>query len=229
MTVVSLPYIYPIESSPYNEGLPFWLFWFLLSLIGLLFFFIFLRNKELRRRIDFFFLRTKKRSLQIHLQQQMKRENKRKEKLWLEVGKIAYKNELNVVGTEALVKSLKVLERKKEEILAQLSSPSDHPQVDQKRKFPYSNNSPIKSLSEDKLSLKFPYFWPKKRAKLEHKLNALEKRTTTLLITLGKITDTQRVSHPELLPLYDKIDITKAKLSYLEQRLNLFTVFIFPL
>lgn len=217
-----------------KEGLPFWLFWLLVTLIGLLLFFIFLRDKDLRRRIDFFFLSARNRSLQIHLRRQMKREKKRKEKLWLDLGRVVYEHKLAIDGTEAIFRSLDALERKKQQIIGELdyvqnnltivqtqasSSPSVTPELNPELIL-NSKASPPNRIHFDKDSLKSKAAWQRKKNKLEEKIKDLEEQTEDFLITLGRITDTLRFKNEKLNPLYDKIDSVNLKLSHLEQRLD---------
>jgi chromosome segregation ATPase len=217
-----------------QEGLPFWLFWFLVGLIALLVFFIFLRDKDLRRRIDFFFLSAKNRSLQIHLRRQLNREKKRKERLWLELGRIVYEKRINIKGTETMVKTIASLERKKEELLSQLDY---FPRIPENLSFipasaqpagPELNNPLPKSTErpdEARIQLngkkaKTRIARKKKQGKLEGKINDLERQINNLLITLGRTADTLRLKEEKLLPLYEKIDAANLRLSHLEQRLD---------
>lgn len=211
-----------------QEGLPFWLFWLLIALVGLLIFFIFLRDKDLRRRIDFFFLGARNRSLQIHLRRQMKREKKRKERLWLDLGRNVYKHKFTIEGTEAILRSLYSLERKKHQILSELNNlqlnlqmtpieDSSSPSVSQELSFEISS---VARIYFDKESPKSKATWQRKKSKLEEKIKDLEEQANDYLITLGRITDTLRPKNEKLIPLYEKIDSVNVKLSHLEQRLD---------
>ncbi len=53
----------PEAARHLREGIPYWIFWFLLSLILLLLLFIFLRDKDLRRRLSLVLAGAKKRML----------------------------------------------------------------------------------------------------------------------------------------------------------------------
>lgn len=184
-----------------HDGLPFWVFWFLLSLIGLLILFIFLRNKELRRRIDSFFLQIKKGFLSLHLKHQIKREEKRKEKIWWELGKIVYEHGLAITGAEIWLKNLRELERQKDQLLAH-------------------------SAFEHKAFLKWPQPWKKNSNKLKSQFKGLEEQFHTGLIKLGKMADAQRNYQEKLIPFYEKIDTLESKLSHLEKRLHSLNLFL---
>jgi len=70
-------------------GLPYWLFWFLLCVILLLLATIFLRDKDLRRRMSAFLSGTRRRMLSLRLQAKLKREEEKKSALWRELGRRA--------------------------------------------------------------------------------------------------------------------------------------------
>ena len=55
------------------EGLPFWTLWFLLLVILLLVVFIFLRDKDLRRRISAFLSGARRHMTRLRIQAKMKR------------------------------------------------------------------------------------------------------------------------------------------------------------
>ena len=72
------------------EGLPYWLLWFLLCVILLLVAFIFLRDKDLRRRISSFLSGARRHMLRLRLQVKLKKERLKKTALWRELGKLAW-------------------------------------------------------------------------------------------------------------------------------------------
>ncbi len=72
------------------EGLPFWLLWLLLCVILLLVVFIFLRDKDLRRRISAFLSGARRHMTRLRIQAKLKRERERKTALWRELGKKAW-------------------------------------------------------------------------------------------------------------------------------------------
>ncbi len=98
------------ESPIPREGLPYWTLWFLLCIIALLTFFIFLRDKSMRQRLNLFFSRAKRRLVKIRLQARLKREIRKKEELIRELGQNAWKENVSVEKSEKIVKELKSLE-----------------------------------------------------------------------------------------------------------------------
>ena len=77
-----------------TEGLPFWLLWFLLFVILLLVVFIFLRDKDLRRRISTFLSGARRHMLRLRLQAKLRKEKEKKRALWRELGKQAWNEDL---------------------------------------------------------------------------------------------------------------------------------------
>ena len=69
------------------RGLPYWLFWFLLCVILLLLATIFLRDKDLRRRMSAFLSGTRRRMLSLRLQTKLNHEKEKKAALWRELGR----------------------------------------------------------------------------------------------------------------------------------------------
>jgi len=99
--------------DPAREGLPFWIFWLLLSIILLLLFFIFLRDKDLRRRLSAFLSGAKRTMLRLRLQAKLRKEKDKKSELWKELGRKAWSEDIQVEGTAEVCRRLKVLEEEK--------------------------------------------------------------------------------------------------------------------
>jgi len=70
-----------------REGIPYWIFWFLLSLILLLLLFIFLRDKDLRRRMSLSLAGTKSRMMRKQWEVRLRRQRRRKTILCREIGR----------------------------------------------------------------------------------------------------------------------------------------------
>ncbi len=99
----------PIEASGLQntvdiqkEGLPFWIFWFLLCVILLLVVFIFLRDKDLRLRISAFLSGAKRSLLRLRLQAKVRKEKEKKNGIWKELGRRAWSENVRVDGTDEL-------------------------------------------------------------------------------------------------------------------------------
>lgn len=88
------------QPSLQREGLPYWLFWFLLCIIMLLIVFIFLRDKQLRVRLSSFLAGAKRRSLLFRLKFQLKKERQKRGTLLRKLGEKAWGEDIPVKGSE---------------------------------------------------------------------------------------------------------------------------------
>lgn len=100
-------------NSDLKEGLPYWMFWLLISFILLLLAFIFLRDKELRRNMDDFFFRTRKKLIKYRHQRRIARENRKKERLIFDLGQKAWDKRVEVKNGKKVFRELQYLEEKK--------------------------------------------------------------------------------------------------------------------
>ncbi len=94
-----------------QEGLPFWLLWFLLCVILLLVVFIFLRDKDLRRRISAFLSGARRHMLRLRIQAKLKKEQEKKAALWRELGKQAWDEDVQDSCVEEECSKLSVLDQ----------------------------------------------------------------------------------------------------------------------
>lgn len=97
-------------SADVPEGLPFWLLWFLLCVILLLVVFIFLRDKDLRRRISSFLSGARRHMIRLRLQVKLKREKEKKAALWRELGKLAWSEDVGAACIDDECRKLAGLE-----------------------------------------------------------------------------------------------------------------------
>jgi chromosome segregation ATPase len=92
------------------EGLPFWTLWFLLLVILLLIVFIFLRDKDLRRRISAFLSGARRHMTRLRIQAKLKKEREKKTGLWRELGKQAWNEDVQTACIEEECARLAVLD-----------------------------------------------------------------------------------------------------------------------
>jgi len=93
-----------------REGLPYWIFWLLLCIIILLLAFIFLRDKDMRRRLDSFFSGIKKKLIKIRLYSILKREKIKQENFILEIGQKCWEEGMEISTGEAVLSKLDSME-----------------------------------------------------------------------------------------------------------------------
>lgn len=99
-----------------SEGLPFWLLYVLVCVILLLTSFIFLRNKDLRLKLNFFFSGAGRRMRSLRLKAQIKHERAKRNLLFQEVGKKVWLEHIDVRGTERELQALAGLESRLERL-----------------------------------------------------------------------------------------------------------------
>ena len=95
-----------------QEGLPYWSLWFLLCIILLLFAFIFLRDKDLRQRLNRFLFGAKKKLIRFRLQTRLKIAARKRKDLHRYLGQKIWEEGLEVQGGEKLIRTLSRLEEK---------------------------------------------------------------------------------------------------------------------
>jgi hypothetical protein len=92
-------------------GLPFWIIWLLLCVILLLLAIIFLRDKDLRRRMSAFLSGTRRRMVRLRLQAKLNREKEKKASLWKELGRRAWSEDVAAGCVAEECRKLGVLEK----------------------------------------------------------------------------------------------------------------------
>ena len=102
----------PQDALP-REGLPYWILWLLVFVIILLLTFIFLRDKDLRRRLSYLLSGGKRKLLRLHLQLQIKREKRKRLGCIKAAGKKAWSLDLRPARGESILRELGALEDKK--------------------------------------------------------------------------------------------------------------------
>ena len=103
-------------NAPPTDGLPYWIFWLLISFILLLLAFIFLRDKKLRRKMDECFFLSRKRLIKLRHQRRMAREIRKKERLIMEIGQKAWEKRIEIKNGQKVFRDLQYLEEKSEKL-----------------------------------------------------------------------------------------------------------------
>jgi len=97
-------------------GFPFWIFWLLIFIIALLLVFIFLRDKDLRRRLDSFFKGIRNRLRKVRLMATLKKEQQRHENFMFELGRRAWEEDVEVPSANSLRNQLARLDKQKSDL-----------------------------------------------------------------------------------------------------------------
>jgi len=96
------------------EGLPTWLFYLLICVILFLVLFIFLRDKDLRRRLSAFLSSAKRKMIRLRLQARLKKEKERKALLWNELGKTAWSEDIPLDSAADIRRKLAAVEEERQ-------------------------------------------------------------------------------------------------------------------
>ncbi len=104
---------FPSSPALPRDGLPYWIFWFMLLIILLLGLFIFLRNKNLRMRLSSFLAGARRRSILIRLRFQLKKEHQKKAELLKKLGEKAWGEDIRIKDDDSIRARLKELFEKR--------------------------------------------------------------------------------------------------------------------
>lgn len=95
-----------------KAGLPFWLFYLLLSVIVLLIIFNFLKNKSLRQRLSYTLAGPRRRFNRLRLQVQMRKEEQKKAELFRRLGELTSSKWPDLPEIEEIASEIRSLEEK---------------------------------------------------------------------------------------------------------------------
>jgi predicted nucleic acid-binding Zn-ribbon protein len=206
-----------------KEGLPYWIFWLLLCIILLLVAFIFLRDKDLRQRLNAFLSGAKRRMKRTQLQIRLNKEKRQKADLVRALGKRVWEGKIQNEKFLATFKELASLEGQDsgcqaelKDILAKIMTLKKEQEEARQR---------YKSLTKMKESGQQPDIEQARTAKDKAKhskkeIKVLEKRILTGQATLkdiqshkdrnfeqlGTFMDEKRLDLQEYQPIYAQID-----------------------
>jgi hypothetical protein len=206
-----------------REGLPYWIFWLLLCIILLLVAFIFLRDKDLRQRLNAFLSGAKRRMKRTQLQIRLNKEKRKKADLVRGLGKRVWKEKIQNEKFLATFKELERLESQDSGCQAELKDILA--KIMTLKKEQEEARQCYKSLMKMKESGQQPDMeqvrTAKEKAKLSKKeIKDLEKRIRTGQLTLkdiqshkernfeqlGTFMDEKRLDLKDFLPIYAQID-----------------------
>ena len=143
-----------------SEGLPYWIFWLLLFVILLLLVFIFLRDKNLRRRINLFLFGAKKKLMKIRLQARLKREFRKKDNMFRNLGKKAWEDQVKIPKGGKTEQELDNLEENRQELEREFNDTlekisgleTDHEKFIQKHKSSLAEQESVKKSYHKKMT-----------------------------------------------------------------------------
>lgn len=192
-------------AAAFREGIPYWIFWFLLSLIALLLLFIILRDKDLRRRLSLRLAGTKRRLQKKRLQLRLSREKRRKIILRREVGRTVWGGK---ISPERFGSAFGRLGRLEGEIAARHGALQDlNDEISKTRG----------SLEDARRGRRIREFERKSREE-RRRLRESSREKSREYERLGALADEMRLEHGDLAELYARIDrVNRAVLAVLDQ------------
>ncbi|MGB8951112.1 MAG: hypothetical protein WCC06_00390 [Candidatus Aminicenantales bacterium] len=206
-----------------REGLPYWIFWLLLCVILLLLMFIFLRDKDLRRRLSAFLSGAKRRMKRTQLRVRLNREKRKKTDLLKDLGKKIWEEKIPAEKYGPIFTSLESSEKKHSSLQTELKEiisriirlKNEQEEVRQElknlEKLRTSQMQPEESLLREKkekerLLKKEIRECEKILRKGERTILDLEGLKDVYFEQIGRSADEKRIDHEELFPIYAEID-----------------------
>jgi chromosome segregation ATPase len=189
------------DSGLQREGLPFWILWLLLSVILLLVFFIFLRDKDLRQRLSLSLYGPRRRWNRITLQARLNKERKKRAVLFRDLGRTARSLKFRPKRSSGLVKRLEELELKLGQSRENMQKVSSRMEALQAAVKPRRRRglAAEKAIKAEKRELQ----------KVLKDIASLERHQNSVLEELGTLVRQERAGRPEFLPLYAQIDLAE--------------------
>ncbi len=189
--------IIAIQAMPslQKEGLPYWIFWFMLLIIALLLLFIFLRDKRLRLRLSSFLAGARRRSVLFQLKFRLKRERQKKGNILKRMGEKAWDADIRLMGAENIRASLAALVKRRDadqmeakNALSELErlhkrQEESRAQFEEKLKALSAEKQPfderLKKIKEEKKAIH--------KSKQESQVDALEKETRGVIKNIDRL------------------------------------------
>lgn len=197
-----------VAVNPAREGLPYWILWLLVSIILLLIFYIFLRDKDLRLRLSFFLAGTKRRMLRLRLQVKLKKERAKKIEIWKELGRTAWSEDVRAEGTAEIFEILKVLGEDLDAAQAEWHEAYTKIEALEKET---DQTEAWKSANRE---------WQMKKEAVQDRIIRIKKSSEPMYENLGKILDQNRPEHERLAIGYFQIDRADQTIRGLQARIE---------
>ncbi|MGB9893816.1 MAG: hypothetical protein ACPLRA_05335 [Candidatus Saccharicenans sp.] len=205
-----------------KAGLPFWLFYFLLSLIILLIFFNFLQNKDLRQKLSYILAGPRRRFDRLRLEVTIKKEEQKKAELLRKLGELSSIKWPDLPEIEEIASEIRSLEEKKASLQAQWHGL--YRQLEtfklEKRKLLANNNS-SGSLKRELVELeKKIATLEKEKTEIQESLLANNELLEPHHETIGRIIYKLRPDREDLSFLYFQIDKANKIIQELKEKME---------
>jgi len=189
------------DSGLQREGLPYWILWLLLCVIFLLITFIFLRDKDLRRRLSLSLYGPRRRWNRITLQARLNKERKKRAALFQELGRTARLLKFRPKKSSGLAKRLEELEQKLGLSQGEMQKVSSRMESLQAAVKPRRRKglTAEKAIKVEKRDLQ----------NILRDVSLLERHRNSVLEELGMMVKQERAARDAFLPLYAQIDMAE--------------------
>jgi hypothetical protein len=213
---MTLSVLAPVASPPEigGEGLPYWIAGLLASVIILLLVYIFLRDRDLRHRINEFLSGAKKRVKRAQLRLRLKRERRRRTEALADLGRTAWSLRVPGEAYDSCYANLTLLEKDERTKKAELQEVMNGVLEARKRLdeiAPGPGGRTAKSASPEQLEeirkLKKSLRLGERKIRAgQAVLRTIEEKRLEQFIDLGDLVDEARPDVPELLAVFVRID-----------------------
>lgn len=205
-----------------KEGLPFWLFYLLLSIILLLIFINFLQNKELRQKLSYTLAGPRRRFNQLRLKASLRKEEEKKSELFRQLGQLASVRWPELPEVEEIASEIRSLEEESGKLQAfwhEIYKNLEDLKLE-KEKLSLAQNPVVKNSARlEELYEKIARL-EKNRAEIQEKLLATKEMLEPHHETIGRVIYKLKPDREDLTFLYFQIDKTEEKITSLKNNIE---------
>ncbi len=213
-------------SSPelQESGLPFWLFYLLLSIILLLVFISFLRNRDLRQKISYALAGPRRKLERLRLQVILKREEEKKNDLLRrlgELGRLRWPNLEELKGLPDEVKSLEEKNSRLQEKWHRLYHEQERLKQEKKKLLTQTDSRGDLLEKREELEKNISIL-EKNRNDIQEEIIATDELLVPYYETIGKLLYKLRPDQEDLDYIYFQIDSIEKKIKETKEQLKKF-------
>ncbi|MBC7364147.1 MAG: hypothetical protein H5U07_06360 [Candidatus Aminicenantes bacterium] len=208
------------ELEAQKSGLPFWLFYLLLSIVLLLLVINFLQNKNLRQKISFTLAGPRRRLNRLRIEVQLRREIEKKEELLRELGKLAMSKIIRLPEEEDSLSEIRLLEEEiyhLQSLWHETYRKLEMLKLEKRRAL--NENSNEKALNLPVLDEQIKNLENEKKL-LEDKIITINEQINHYYLSIGRTVNKYRPDYEDLAFLYFQVDKAEKAINDLETKLK---------
>lgn len=205
-----------------KEGLPFWLFYLLLSIILLLLFTNFLQNKELRQKISYTLAGPRRKFNRLRLQVRLRKEEEKKAELFRELGKLILERFPNFPEIEDIATEIRSLEEESQKLQAlwhEVYRKLENLKLEKRKLISAGNSGGTKPASLQEIEKEIETL-AKNKAEIQDKLMTINDQLEPYHETIGRIIYKSRPEREELDFLYFQIGRVEENIKNLKKEIE---------